>query len=113
MKNLLTLINQGFGPVILKEGIQYKREFLPGDIMKIQMEVLHTSLDASYYLIRHKVYNKKNDKLSAILHIAGVWLDLNTRKIWQPTQDVIESLSVYKSDDFSFMDRREILQFQV
>jgi acyl-CoA thioester hydrolase len=80
---LEALLASGFGPVILREEIDYLREYRLGDTVTVDMEVLGTSADGSRFRIQHNFTNAAG-KAAAKIVLEGGWMDMKIRRLAPP-----------------------------
>jgi acyl-CoA thioester hydrolase len=73
-------VEMGFGPVILREEIDYLREVRLGESVEVDLAVLGLSTDAARFRFAHE-FTKAGGKPCARIVLAGGWLDLKTRKL--------------------------------
>lgn len=95
---------QRFGPVILKDEIEYYKEMYLLDKIRITFQGAGMSDDVSRFKIRNEFF-REDGKLAARLNTTGGWLDLDKRKlIVPPTElaDVMKSLS--RTEDFEIFE---------
>lgn len=92
------------GPVILSEESKYLKEIKMGEVFSITAELLGLSENGSHWCIRHEVLNSSK-KLAALLSLSGAWLDLKTRRLTAPPDDLVKVMkNLPRSKDY-----REIL----
>jgi acyl-CoA thioester hydrolase len=78
-------VELGFGPVILREEIDYLREVRLGETVEVDVTVLGLSPDFAKFRFAHD-FTKADGKRSARIVLAGGWLDLRTRKLIPPPE---------------------------
>ena len=91
----------GFGPVVLKDEIEYFKELYMLEKVRITFQGAGLSKDASRFKIRNEFFRAQDGRLSARLTTTGGWIDFAKRKLIAPPQelaDVMRSLS--RTDDF-------------
>ena len=94
---------QRFGPVILKDEIEYFKEMYLLDKVRITFLGAGLSDDASRFRIRNEFF-REDGKLSARLTTTGGWLSFETRKLIVPPReltDVMKALAT--TDDFEIL----------
>jgi acyl-CoA thioester hydrolase len=84
---LEALLSSGFGPVLLREEIDYLREFKLGDTVEVDMEVLGTSADGSRFKIQHSFTNAAG-KPAAKIVLDGGWMDMKARRLAPPPEAI-------------------------
>ena len=112
--SMAILLKEGFGPVILKESIEYKREFHLNDILQVGVEVVRATVNKNRWVIRHNIYNKRTGKLSCIIHVDGGWIDIQERKLLKECPTLLNVFfDQLKAEDFKIMGMRDSLQFHL
>ena len=77
----------GFGPVMMREEIRYKREVLYGDALVVTVRCAGLSSDASQWRVHQDVL-RPDGREAAVLTIQGGWMDLQTRKLAVPPDEL-------------------------
>ena len=91
---------QRFGPVILKDEIEYFKEFHLLDNIRITFQCAGLSEDASRFKIRNEFF-REDGRLAARLNTTGGWLDLDKRKLIVPAAALADAMrSLVQTDDF-------------
>ena len=91
---------RGFGPVVLKDEIEYFKELYMLDKVRITFQGAGLSEDASRFRIRNEFF-REDGKMSARLTTNGGWLDFEKRKLVAPPQELAEAMkNLSKTDDF-------------
>lgn len=91
---------QRFGPVILKDEIEYFKEMYLLDKIRITFEGAGLSEDASRFRIRNEFF-REDGRLSARLTTTGGWLSFETRKLIVPPKELTEVMkSLARTEDF-------------
>lgn len=91
---------QRFGPVILKDEIEYYRELYLLDKVRITFQSAGISEDATRFRIRNEFF-REDGKLSARLTTTGGWLGFETRKLIVPPKELADAMKrLVKTDDF-------------
>lgn len=92
---------KGFGPVILREACEFKREIKQEDVITLKVAMSKTTSNASRFTIVHEFINA-NNKLCAIVTIDGAWIDTKLRKFTTLSQDLVSILlnDLPKTKDF-------------
>ena len=78
-----------FGPVIFGEQIQYFKEIHFGEKLSIDFEMVNCSAQGFFYEFRHGFYKENGDE-AARLVLYGSWMNLLSRKLERPHQDLFE-----------------------
>ena len=76
-------VASGFGPVLLREEIDYLRELKLGDTVEVDFKQLGVSADGSRFRLQHD-YTKANGKAAARLVLEGGWMDMRVRRLAPP-----------------------------
>jgi acyl-CoA thioester hydrolase len=90
----------GFGPVIKSDFVEYYREVLMLDSLRVTMENGGHSEDVSRFRVINNIY-KTSGELAARVTTIGGWLNLKERKLMEPPLELKEAwLALYRTDDF-------------
>jgi acyl-CoA thioester hydrolase len=89
--SLTKLANMGLAAVLLREQSSYQREVYLHEKIEITVELIKSTKDFSRYSIIQNIY-KENQKLAAKVIIDGTWIDIKSRKITLPFEEVIENV---------------------
>jgi acyl-CoA thioester hydrolase len=81
-----------FGPVIFSEEFYYLKEIMPGENIRISLELLANTADYRYIKFAHCVFNHAG-KLSVYSETFFGWFDLAERKLILPPAKIVEILS--------------------
>jgi acyl-CoA thioester hydrolase len=73
----------GFGPVLLREEIDYLRELKMNETVEVDFEQLGLSADGSRFRLQHG-FTKANGKPAARIVLEGGWMDMRTRRLAPP-----------------------------
>lgn len=93
------------GPVVMKDEVEYFREFHLLDEVRISMMLAGLSEDGSRMILRNDFYRK--DTLAARVTSTAGWLDLANRKLVCPPAELLQSLcAIAHSDDFKILPNR-------
>ena len=76
-------IETGFGPVILREEIDYLRELKLGEQVEMDFKHLGVSADGSRFRLQHD-FTKANGKPAARIVLDGGWMDMRIRRLAPP-----------------------------
>jgi acyl-CoA thioester hydrolase len=92
-----------FGPVILRDEIEYFKEMYLLDSIRITFLGAGLSDDASRFKIRNEFF-REDGKLAARLNTIGGWLDLDKRKLLVPPKELAEAMkSLARTEDFEVL----------
>jgi acyl-CoA thioester hydrolase len=80
----------GFGPVLLREEIDYLRELRLGDTVEVDFTQLGLSPDGARFKLAHDFW-KPGGKKAGRLVLSGGWLGLETRKLIVPPDGLTEA----------------------
>jgi acyl-CoA thioester hydrolase len=87
------------GPVVMKDEVEYFREFHLLDEVRITMSMAGLSDDGSRMRLRNDFYRK--DALAARVTSTAGWFDLAQRKLVSPPENLLAILrALTHSDDF-------------
>ncbi len=75
----------GFGPVLLREEIDYLRELKMNETVEVDFKELGRSADGSRFRIQHD-FTKANGKPAARIVLDGGWMDMRTRRLAPPPE---------------------------
>jgi acyl-CoA thioester hydrolase len=75
----------GFGPVLLREEIDYLRELRMNETVEVDFAQLGLSADGSRFRLRHG-FTKANGKPAARIVLDGGWMDMRTRRLARPPE---------------------------
>jgi len=92
-------IRLGLGPVVMKDEIEYFREFNLLDAISVTLSLAGLAPDGSRMALRNEFY--RDGKLAARVTTMAGWLDLQHRKLVCPPEALFGALkSLAQSDDF-------------
>lgn len=87
------------GPIIMKDEVEYFREFHLLDELDITFSLAGLSEDGSRMILRNEFFRKGT--LAARVTSAAGWLDLSTRKLTCPPEKLVRALhDLERSADF-------------
>ena len=90
----------GFGPVIKQDLVEYFREVVMLDELRVTVERGGQSPDLSRFRVVNNIY-KSSGELAAKVTTIGGWLDLKERKLIEPPEQIkIGWNSLTRTDDF-------------
>jgi acyl-CoA thioester hydrolase len=81
----------GFGPVLLREEIDYFRECHLGEEVSVTFSILGLSEDGARFKMAHDLW-KPNGKQAARVVVVGGWMDLTARRLAPPPAALREAL---------------------
>ncbi len=80
-------LTHGFGPVIKNDFVEYFREVMMLDELRVTMENGGHSEDYSRFRVVNTIY-KADGELAAKVTTIGGWLDLRERKLMEPPEEI-------------------------
>ncbi len=90
------------GPVVMKDEVQYFREFHLLDEVRVTLSMAGLSEDASRMMLRNDFYRK--DVLAARVTSTAGWFDLKNRKLICPPANLAAPLrDLTRTDDFAVL----------
>ena len=90
----------GFGPVIKSDFVEYFREVVMLDDLRVTMENGGHSVDVSRFRVINNIY-KASGELAARVTTIGGWLNLRERKLMDPPDELKNAwLALSRTDDF-------------
>lgn len=93
-------LRHGFGPVIKNDFVEYFREVMMLDELRVTVENGGHSEDYSRFRVINNVY-KPDGELAARVTSIGGWLDMKTRKLIEPPDEIKRGwASLVRTDDF-------------
>ena len=94
------LIEMRLGPVIMRDELEYMREFRLTEEFRVQHQIAGLAEDCSRYRIRN-TFLKSDGKMAARITSTGGYLDLDQRRLVAPPLHVQELLrAIARTDDF-------------
>ena len=91
----------GFGPIVLKDEIEYRAEVRLGDELTITNELAGMNEEGSRFVFRNR-FVRADGKLAASVSSVVIFLDLSTRKKIAPPEKLLSAiLSMSRSDDYT------------
>lgn len=101
---------EGIGPVLLKEEVTYFREVQMQERLRITVALQRSTEQYDRYTITQNIL-KTNGKKAARVVIHGAWMNLETRRLVEPPQELVEKviLTIPKTDDYEVVSFREFV----
>lgn len=91
--------SNGIGPVLFREEAKFYRELNSGDDLIINVKLSGLSADHRKWSMHHQIL--RGAKLCATLDLDGAWLNLKTRRIASPPDELIEKFAALeRTEDF-------------
>jgi len=95
---------RGFGPVVLKDEIEYFKELYMLDKVRITFQSVGLSEDVSRFKIRNEFF-REDGKMSARLTTTGGWIDFARRKLIVPPPELVNVMkSLTRTEDFEVLE---------
>ncbi len=95
-----SFLKHGFGPVIKSDFVEYFREAIMLDEMRVTNENGGHSEDGSRFRVINNIY-KTDGELAARVTTIGGWLNLKERKLMEPPAELKNAwLVLSRTDDF-------------
>jgi acyl-CoA thioester hydrolase len=81
----------GFGPVLLREEIDYLRELRLGETFRVDVKTLGLSPDCGKFRFAHAVL-RVDGVVAGKVTVLGGWMDLRTRRLGAPPEELRQAL---------------------
>jgi acyl-CoA thioester hydrolase len=88
----ITLMELGYGPVVLRQESRYYNEVRFGDSIVDTLSLAGLSKDGSRWIVRHD-FTRSDGGKAALLKVEGTWIDLQTREAIVPPEDLLSANS--------------------
>lgn len=89
-----------FGPVVMKDEVEYFREVALLQEIAVSLEVAGLSPDGSRFILRND-FSRADGKRCVRVTSTGGWLDLSARKLMAPPEGLLAALrSLTRTEDF-------------
>ena len=99
-------VRLGLGPVVMKDEIEYFREFHLLDTVKITHALAGLSEDGSRFVMRNEFF-RPDDQLAARVASTSGWLDLKQRRLTVPPAALLAALQkLERTADFRELPSR-------
>ncbi|MBW2938453.1 thioesterase family protein [Aureisphaera sp. CAU 1614] len=106
------LYKMHLGPVALYEHMYYFKEVFPGKPIQVSIQLNGISEKGTFFSFVHNFYNREGKNL-ARCEMLGAWIDLETRKLADPPQDIWNFLDgIDKTEDFKILTKEDTRKFQ-
>lgn len=93
-------LKQGFGPVIKSDFVEYFREALMLDELRVTMENGGHSGDFSRFRVINTIFKATGEMAARVITIGG-WLSMKERKLIEPPDEIKNAwLALTRTDDF-------------
>ena len=98
---LMDFFGAGFGPIVLKDEIEYRAEVRLAEEITITTELAGMNEEGSRFVFRNR-FVRADGKLAASVSSLVMFLDLATRKKMAPPEKLLKAiLAMNKSDDYA------------
>jgi acyl-CoA thioester hydrolase len=87
------LMEEGFGPVILRMETRYSREVTFDESVIDSFKMAGMSPDGARWKSRHDIA-KSNGDMAATIKLEGVWVDVHTKQAILPPPDLLQILNL-------------------
>lgn len=96
----MNFVKLGFGPVIKSDFVEYFREAVMLDELRVTNENGGHSEDGSRFKVVNNIYKSSGEHAARVTSIGG-WLNLRERKLMAPPDDLKSAwLTLTRTDDF-------------
>lgn len=100
---LSEMAKRRIGPVVFHESIIYFKEVMYGKPVKVSLEVKGLSEGGKFFSFEHNLYDAKG-RNCARSPIMGGWISLETRKLIDLPDDLLDTLrDIAKADDYKVL----------
>lgn len=94
------LAEEGIGPVVRRDEVDYHRELRLGEIYVVDYELAGASDELSRFRVRNRFYREEGSLAAEVVSTGG-WLDHESRRLVSPPVTLREAfLDLPRSDDF-------------
>jgi len=102
-----SLVSHHLGPVVFSEHMHYFKEILPGQTVRVSLELTGLSTDGMFFEFHHDFYDEAGRNL-AHCEILGGWIDLNRRSLAPLPPEFLEiSEKLKKGEGFRVLTRHD------
>ena len=93
------------GPILFREECIFKKEISFGDEVMVNFKLDRLSSDFGRWTMIHELY-KNGETLAALITAEGAWMDITTRKLALPPQEVTDLFEkAPRSEAFTVFER--------
>lgn len=97
------LMRRRIGPVVMKDEVEYFKEVRLLDPLRITLMLVGMADDGSRFTLRNELW-REDGKLLARVTSTGGWLDLTTRKLIVPPQELLAAMrALTRAEDFEIL----------
>ena len=91
------------GPVLFQETTNFYREIRIGEDITVELALKGMSENGERFKFEHKIL-KENNVLAAKIDVFGAWMDLKTRKLTAPPQELLTTFEhLSKTENFEII----------
>ena len=99
------------GPVMFYEHVYYLREVLPGNPVRVSLEIMGMSEDGMFFEFHHNFYDQ-NGKHMAHSEMMGGWMDLKTRKLTPLDPELLERFgNLERAEGFNLLTKADTRRY--
>ncbi len=101
----------GLGPIVFYEHIYYFREVLPGQPVRVSLELKGLSEDGMFFEFHHNFYDEQGKNL-AHCEMMGSWIDMGSRKLTPLPLDLLKRMQgMERAPDFRVLTREDTRKY--
>lgn len=98
------LTELGIGPILFREETIFRKEITLSERITVTCQVSKMNKDGSRWTILHTIY-KKDETVAAEITVDGSWIDLESRKLADPPQELEEIFHKFpRTEDFKWLE---------
>lgn len=102
-----SLVRHHLGPVVFYEHMHYFKEVLPGQTVRVSLEVTGLSDDGMFFEFHHNFYDEAGRNL-AHCELMGGWIDLNKRSLTPLPGEFLELFELLeRAEGFRVLTRKD------
>lgn len=96
----------GLGPILFREETTFLKEIHLSEQITVTCAVAAMRKDASRWTFVHEIF-KENGEQAAKITVDGAWLNLNSRKLDTPPQEMLDVINTFpRTEYFEWLDNR-------
>lgn len=93
----------GIGPVIVRDEVEYRREFRLLDSIRVTLAAVGRTEDGSRFRLRNRFFHTDGTEAAAVTSTGG-WLDLRARKFTTPPMALLAAMyAMPQEDDYALL----------
>lgn len=89
---------EGFGPVLLRESLEYLREGKMGELVRVDVTLGGLSPDGARWVLRHRMWREGGEEMARV-EVRGGWLDLASRRLVPAPPPLVAALRAAPLDE--------------